>query len=424
MDRKNYKLKIKGGNKLKGVVFVQGSKNAILPMIAAALIPKKGYTVIRNVPPLNDILIAFDIARSVGAEIQYFEKEQTVAINASNLSQVELPVELTGLLRASVLFIPPVLLRMGKVKLPSVGGCPLGERKLDFHYRGFVRLGASINDKDDFEISAKDLKGNNLYLDFPSHTGTENLIMAACLSKGETIIENAASDPEIVDFGNFLIKMGAQIKGIGTRTIYIKGVEELKPVDYVAMPDRLDSGFFIIAAGITKSNITLIRSELNHLRLLREKLYQMGIKLVQEGSLVHVIASEKLEPINIVTCPYPGFATDFQPGIMAISCLANGKSYIRERIFEDRFNQAYELNKMGAKIDVIDSSLAIVNGPVKFMGTSVTSHDIRAGVSLILAAIAAEGETIIDNVYQIDRGHYAVETRLGQLGADIERIPI
>lgn len=422
MNIKNYDFEIEGGPKLNGSIFVQGSKNAILPMIAAALIPKDGFTLIRNVPPLNDILVALEIAKRIGADVRFYEDEQTVAINASGLSSSELPADLSGLLRASILFMPPLLVRRGHVKLPGVGGCPIGNRKLDFHYRGFARLGAFVSDKSGFELRADELKGGELYLDFPSHTGTENLMMAACLSQGDTIIENVASDPEVVDFGNFLNKMGARIEGLGSGTLHIRGVESLHSIDYTVMPDRLETGAFIMAAGITGGKITLVRSELSHLLLLKEKLEQMGVEIVQEGSLVHVAGNTALKPINIITCPYPGFATDFQPALMALSCLADGTSYIRERIFEGRFSQADELNKMGAEIDVVNSELAVVKGPASLKGARVKAHNIRAGIALVLGALVAEGKTTITNVYQIDRGHHAIEKRLNQLGAKIRRI--
>ncbi len=422
MKIKNYDFEIEGGHELSGSVFIQGSKNAILPMIAAALIPKDGYTVIRNVPPLNDIRVALEIARSVGADVRFYEEEQTVAINASELSNSLLPAELTGLLRASILFIPPLLLRMGHMRLPSVGGCPIGNRKLDYHYRGFARLGAWVSDAEGFELRAERLAGTELYLDFPSHTGTENLMMAACLSQGETIIENTACDPEVVDFGNFLNKMGARIEGLGTGRLRIIGVDSLHSVDYTPMPDRLDTGAFIMAAGITGGNITLVRSELSHLLLLKEKLEQMGIEIVQEGSLLHVRGNDSLKPINLITCPYPGLATDFQPGVMVLACLADGTSYVRERIFEGRFSQAEELNRMGANINVVNSELSVVNGTANLKGTGVNAHDIRAGLALLLAGLAAEGRTTLTNVYQIDRGHHMIDQRLNHLGAKIRRI--
>jgi UDP-N-acetylglucosamine 1-carboxyvinyltransferase len=422
LEKKRYDFKVIGGNKLGGSVFIQGSKNAILPMIAASLIPKDGYTVIKNVPPLNDILAALEIARHIGADVCYYEEEQTVVINATNLLNSELPSELTGLLRASILFIPPLLARLGHAKLLNVGGCSIGNRKLDYHYRGLARLGAVVSREEGFELRVGKLNGSDIYLDFPTHTGTENLMMMACVSQGNTVIENVALDPEVIDFGNFLNKMGARIMGLGTGTLHIRGVDGLHSVDYTAMPDRLDTGAFVMTAGITGSKITLIRANLSHLLLLKDKLEQMGIEIVQEGSLVHVKGNNSLKPINIITCPYPGLATDFQPGVMTLACLANGTSYIRERIFEGRFSHAEELNKMGAKINILGSELAVIKGPITFKGTQVQAHDIRAGISLLLGSLVAQGITTISNVYQIDRGHYSIEHRLNRLGAKIRRI--
>ena len=415
-------LHIEGGHKLSGVHFVQGSKNAILPMIAASLIPTEGQTVIRNVPPINDVKVALEILKRLGCKVQYFPSEQTVAIDASGLSSHELPADLTGLIRGSVLFMAPLLLRTGKVRLPQVGGCDIGPRSLDFHHRGFVRLGAEVNDEDGITIQAKELKGTFVYLDMPSHTGTENLMMTACMAEGETLIENASSDPEIVDFANFLSRMGAKIEGVGSRTIRVEGVKALRPVDYTAMSDRMDAGLFMMAAGITGSDITLIGARLDHLRLVEAKLAQMGLDITQDGSLVHIKGPERPLPINIATHPYPGFPTDLQAGIMTLSCMADGTSYIRETVFEGRFKLANELERMGAKIEVGENNrLALVYGPKPLKGTRVVAHNLRAGTSLILAGLAAEGETTIENAYQIDRGHYNIEEMFSQLGAIVKR---
>lgn len=423
MEKNNEVLKIKGGSKLDGSVCIQGSKNAILPMLAASLLPDSGCTVIKNVPPLNDIIVAFEIMRHIGAKVTYFSKEQIVSIDASNLVNTYLPDDLTNLLRASVLFIPPVLYRLGLIHLPSVGGCPLGSRNLDYHYRGFLRLGAEISNDNEFVIRGNKFKAANLYLDFPSHTGTENLIMAACFSEGASIIENAGSDPEITDFANFLIKMGAKIQGLGGRTILVEGIKKFKPIEYTVMNDRLDAGLFILAASITKSNISIIGVEPDHIRLLTEKLIQMGVIIEIDGHVLHVKSNgETLNPVNILTCPYPGFATDFQPGIMALSCIANGTSYIRERIFDKRFSQVNELIKMGANIEIKDDSLAIVKGPTSFRGTETVPDNIRAASSVLLAGLVASDTTKIYNVYQIDRGHFNIESRLNQLNANIVRI--
>jgi len=417
-------IEITGGQPLSGSICVQGSKNAILPMLAAALLPEHGCSVIRNVPPLNDILVAFEIMRHVGAKVDYFPDEKTVSVDATHLNRSDLPEALTCRLRASVLFIPPLLVRMGEVKLPSVGGCPLGARNLNYHYRGFARLGAQISSGDAFVISGENFSGATMYLDFPSHTGTENLMMAASFSKGVSVIENAASDPEIFDFANFLIRMGAKIHGLGTRTLTVEGVPSLNPVDYYAMNDRLDAGLFMMAAGIAGGEVSIIGVAPQDMRILIEKMMQMGVEIRINGHVMDVSSPGKnLRPVNVLTCPYPGFATDFQPAIMALSCIADGQSYIRERIFDKRFSQVAELRKLGASIDLDEEDgLAIINGPTVFRGAETAPDNIRAASCILLAGLACPEKTTISNVYQLNRGHFDIENRFQQLGADVKRI--
>lgn len=417
-------ITINGGRPLAGSVCVQGSKNAILPMLAAALLPDKGCSVIRNVPPLNDILVAFDIMRHVGAKVDYFPNEKVVCVDATQLSRSDLPESLTCRLRASVLFIPPLLARLGEVRLPSVGGCPLGARNLNYHYRGFTRLGAAITNDDAFVISGSNFTGATVYLDFPSHTGTENLMMAGCFSKGTSIIENAAADPEIVDLAHFLIKMGARIHGLGTRTLTVEGVPALNAIEHYAMNDRLDAGLFMMAAGIAGGKIAIIGVAPQDLRILTEKMMQMGVDIRINGHVMEVASPGRgLRPVNVLTCPYPGFATDFQPGIMALSCIAEGQSYIRERIFDKRFSQVAELRKLGAVIELDEEDgLAIVSGPTTFSGAETRPDNIRAASCILLAGLACPGTTTIGNVYQIDRGHCDIESRFQQLGAEIRRV--
>jgi UDP-N-acetylglucosamine 1-carboxyvinyltransferase len=416
-------IEIEGGRPLSGSVCVQGSKNAILPMLAASLLPEHGCSVIRNVPPLNDILVAFEIMRHVGATVDYFANEKVVCVDATHLTRPDLPEALSCRLRASVLFIPPLLKRLGEVRLPSVGGCPLGSRNLNYHYRGFARLGATIISDDAFVISGDDFEGTTLYLDFPSHTGTENLMMAACFSSGVSVIENAGADPEIYDFANFLIRMGAKIHGLGSRTLTIEGVSTLDPIDYYAMNDRLDAGLFMMAAGIAGGKISIIGVAPGDLRILIEKMMQMGVEIRINGHVLDVSsAGRDLKPVNVLTCPYPGFATDFQPAIMALACIADGQSYIRERIFDRRFSQVAELRKLGASIDLDEEDgLAVVNGPTPFRGADTRPDNIRAASSILLAGLACPEKTIIRNIYQIGRGHYDIEGRFQQLGANVVR---
>ncbi len=414
-------IEIEGGRSLRGSVCVQGSKNAILPMLAASLLPEKGCSVIRNVPPLNDILVAFDIMRHVGARVDYFANEKVVCVDATHLNRSDLPESLTCRLRASVLFIPPLLKRLGEVRLPPVGGCPLGSRNLNYHYRGFARLGASITSDDAFVVSGEDFTGATMYLDFPSHTGSENLMMAACFSRGVSIIENAGADPEIVDFAHFLIKMGARIHGMGTRTLTVEGVPALHPIDFYAMNDRLDAGLFMMAAGIAGGKISIIGVNPADMRILIEKIVQMGVEVCINGHVLEVSSTGRnLKPVNVLTCPYPGFATDFQPAIMALACLADGQSYIRERIFDKRFSHVAELRKLGATIELDETDgLAIVNGPTRFRGADTNPDNIRAAASILLAGLACPEKTVIRNVYQIGRGHFDIHSRFQQLGAKV-----
>ncbi|MDL2328438.1 UDP-N-acetylglucosamine 1-carboxyvinyltransferase [Desulfosarcina sp. OttesenSCG-928-A07] len=416
-------IEIEGGRPLSGSVCVQGSKNAILPMLAASLLPEKGCSVIRNVPPLNDILVAFDIMRHLGARVDYFPAEKVVCVDATHLSRSDLPASLTSRLRASILFVPPLLKRLGEVRLPSVGGCPLGSRNLNYHYRGFARLGADIISEGEFLIRGEDFNGATLYLDFPSHTGTENLMMAACFSKGISIIENAGADPEIIDFARFMIKMGGKIQGLGTRTLVVEGVNELNPIDYYAMNDRLDAGLFMVAAGIAGGKVSIIGVEPGDIRLLTEKMLQMGVSIQANGHVMDVSSSGRdLRPVNVLTCPYPGFATDFQPAMMALSCIADGQSYIRERIFDERFSQVAELRKLGADIELVeDDGLAIVKGPTIFRGGDTRPDNIRAASCILLAGLACPEPITIDNIYQIGRGHFDIENRFQQLGAKVVR---
>ncbi|MFH1175477.1 MAG: UDP-N-acetylglucosamine 1-carboxyvinyltransferase [bacterium] len=414
------RYKITGGKPLKGTLFVQGSKNAALPMIAAALLPKKGQTVLKNVPPLNDIKVLIQIAESIGAKLTYFEDKRILVIDAEGINNSVLDSELSNKLRASILFLPVILHRLGKVEINGAGGCSLG-RKLDFHYNGFKRLGAKVDIKSDdkLKITAKKLVGNVVYSDIPSWTGTENLIMAASLAKGKTTIENAASEPEIVDFANMLIQMGAKIYGAGTQTITVEGVAELNPVEYRVLPDRLDAGTFMIGAAMTQGDITLIGADLDCMKILKIKLEQMGATVENNGKTIRVKGlKQRPRPINIVTWPYPGFATDLLPAMMAFSALADGTSYLRENVYESRFSQADGLNSFGAKITA-QGNVATVEGVDKLRGASVSAPDLRAGMAYVLAGLAAEGETIIDNIYQIERGHSNTVERLKNLGADI-----
>jgi UDP-N-acetylglucosamine 1-carboxyvinyltransferase len=417
------RYRVKGGNSLQGTVFVQGAKNSALKMIAASLLAEKGRTVLRNVPVIEDVRRAVELAQAVGATVKFHEVERTLVVDASELSSPVLPAEITRQFRGSVLFVPALLHRLGEAVLGEVGGCNLGSRNLDFHYRGFARLGATVDEGEtEIRVKADGLRGAHLYLDTPSHTGTENLIMAASLASGTTVIDNTAQEPEVQDVIAFLTKMGAKISGGGTGFITVEGVKELTAVEHTVMPDRLDACIFAMAAAITGGELSLVGASLDHLGVVRWKLEQMGVEFATQGAIVQVRRDNPLRPINVITSPFPGFATDLQAPIMALSCLADGTSYIRETIFDGRYMMAEELNKMGAKIDVSD--VAVVHGPTPLRGAEVTAHDLRTGIALVLAGLAAEGETVVSPGYLIDRGHASVAPRLTALGADVVEEPV
>jgi UDP-N-acetylglucosamine 1-carboxyvinyltransferase len=412
---------VRGGQPLQGTVFVQGAKNAALKMIAASLLAEKGRTVLRNVPVIEDIRRAVELAQAVGAQVKFHEAERTLVVDASELTSSVLPADIASRFRGSIVFVPPLLHRLGEATLEGIGGCNLGSRNLDFHYRGFVRLGATVDERETtIHIKASHLRGAHLYLDTPSHTGTENLIMAACLAPGTTVIDNTAMEPEVLDTIALLTKMGARISGGGTGFITVDGVDELTAVEYTVMPDRIDAAVFAMAAAITGGELSLVGASLDHFGVVRWKLEQMGVEFATHGAILQVRRERPLRPINVITSPFPGYATDLQSPIMALSCLAEGTSYIRETIFDGRYTLAGELNKMGAKVEVAGSA-AVVHGPSMLRGADVTAHDLRTGIALILAGLAAEGETCVSPGYPIDRGHASVAGRLSTLGADIRQ---
>src|SRR5713101_7344722 len=370
------RYRVVGGSPLQGTVFVQGAKNAALKMIAASLLAEKGRTVLRNVPVIEDVRRAVELAQAVGAMVKFHEVERTLVVDASELTSPILPADITRQFRASVLFVPALLHRLGEAVLEGVGGCNLGSRNLDFHYRGFARLGATVDEgESQIRVKADGLRGAHLYLDTPSHTGTENLIMAASLAPGVTVIDNTAQEPEVQDVIAFMTKMGAKISGGGTGFI---------TVEHTVMPDRIDAAVFAMAAAITGGELSLVGASLDHLGVVRWKLEQMGVEFATHGAVLQVRLEHKLRPINVITSPYPGFATDLQSPIMALSCLADGTSYIRETIYDGRYTLVGELSKLGAKVEV-DSNAVIVHGPSTLKGTEVVAHDLRTGIALILA---------------------------------------
>jgi UDP-N-acetylglucosamine 1-carboxyvinyltransferase len=418
--RPETRYRVRGGHPLQGTVFVQGAKNAALKMIAASLLADRGRTVLRNVPVIEDVRRAVELAQAVGAVVKFHEAERTLVVDASRLTSSVLPADIARRFRASVLFVPALLHRLGEATIEGIGGCTLGSRNLDFHYRGFARLGATVDEGDTtIHVKAGRLRGAHLYLDTPSHTGTENLIMAAALAPGTTVIDNTAMEPEVLDVIAFLTKMGADISGGGTGFVTVNGVEELTAVEHTVMADRIDAAVFAMAAAITGGELSLVGADLDHFGVVRWKLEQMGVEFATHGAILQVRRERQLRPINVITSPFPGFATDLQSPIMALSTLADGTSYIRETIFDGRYTLAGELNKLGAKVEVAGNA-ALVHGPSVLKGTEVIAHDLRSGIALILAGLAAEGETTVAPGYMIDRGHASVAARLTTLGADID----
>lgn len=423
-------LKIRGGTPLYGEITAQRSKNAVLPMLAAALTVAKGQTIIHNVPDIEDVRITFDLMRATGAIINYDPQTRLTIIDASNVNNGHLPPNLTQKMRGSVLFLGALLTRLGYVELPGSGGCDIGTRKIDFHHRGFARLGADVRYLEDgttvIQLNQPRLRGAMLYLDMPSHTGTENLMMGAALADGETIIENASVEPEVLDFGRFLIQMGAKIDGLGTPTLLIRGVKSLNGIEYQPIPDRLVIGALMMSAAITGGDIAIHGTDPTHLRLVIAKLEQMGVEILtyDNHSTLRVRRNPqmRLSPINITTHPHPGFPTDLQPCISALSTIADGTSYIRERIFENRYDFADGLIQMGADILISQNNVCIIKGVPQLKSALVKAPSIRAGAAILLAALGAKGDSIIQNAYQIDRGHERIEDQLNLLNGHVERL--
>ena len=423
-------FRVLGGKPLYGEISVQRAKNSILAMIAASIVVDEGETVLHCVPDIEDVQRAFELLRAVGARVRHNPVSKTVYIDASTITSGVLPHDIASRFRGSVLFLAPLQIRTGFVELPGAGGCDIGARKIDFHHRGFARLGANVQYFEDgrtiIDLERRRFRGALLYLDLPSHTGTENLMLAAAMAEGQTILENASVEPEVLDFGNFLNAMGADIRGLGTNTLFINGVKKLHAIEYTPMPDRLVTGTIMTAAAIAGGDVTIHDTEPSLLRIVSAKLEQMGVEISVDGKSIRVRRSRRraLHPINIQTHFYPGFPTDLQPCMAALSSLAGGTSYIRERIFENRYDYVDALLQMGADILISQSDVCIIHGVPELKPARISADNIRSGATVLLAALATEGESYIDNVYQIDRGYEAIEDQLTQIGADVTRVQV
>jgi len=404
---------------LRGEVKVHSAKNAILPVIAASLLTPE-TCVLEEVPYLDDVDIMEEVVRSIGAEVERFDG--CLSIKAEKISSFEATYELIRKMRASFLIMGPMLARIGKVKISLPGGCAIGTRPIDLHLKGFSLMGASITLGHGYiEAYAEKLKGETIYLDFPSVGATENLMMAGCLAEGITVIENAAEEPEIVDLASYLSKMGAVIKGAGTDTVRIEGVRELKGTTHTAIADRIEAGTFMVAAAATGGDVIVEGVVPEHLKPVTAKLKEMGAEVQEFEKAIRVRAADRLNSVDIKTMPYPGFPTDMQSQMMTAMCLAKGTSIATETVFENRFMHINELKLMGAQIKV-DGRSAIIEGSDRLSGARVKATDLRAGAALAIAGLCAEGRTEISDVYHIDRGYIKIEEKLKKLGADIKRI--
>jgi UDP-N-acetylglucosamine 1-carboxyvinyltransferase len=412
------KMIIQGGRRLSGEVQISGAKNAALPILCSALLTE-GWNTYHNVPDLVDIRTIRKLLGSFGVAI---EGEGAIRVNAADLKNCEASYDLVKTMRASILVLGPLVARMGVARVSLPGGCAIGARPVNLHIRALQDMGANVELKDGYvEARAKRLRGADIFFDISTVTGTENIMMAACLAEGTTVLGNAAKEPEVVNLADILNLMGARISGAGTDVITIIGVDRLYPVEASIIPDRIEAGTFMIAAGITGGDITLKGCDPLHLEALINKLRDAGMDIRSVVGGIRASGSATIRSVDVKTLPYPGFATDLQAQMMALMAVGNGLSVITETVFENRFMHVSELLRMGADI-VVQGPSAIVKGVEKLRGAPVMATDLRASASLILAALAADGRTELSRVYHIDRGYQRIEKKLSALGADIRRV--
>ena len=416
-------FRIKGKTPLNGVIKVSGAKNAALPIIIATLVAKGEY-ILRNVPNLRDIRVTMRLLEDLGMETEKLD-ENTYKIINNGFKRTEASYEIVKQMRASFLVMGPMIANLDEAVVSLPGGCAIGSRPVDLHLKGFELLGADITRVHGYvHAKADKLRGAEIPLGFPSVGATQNIMMAAVKTPGKTVISNAAREPEIVDLGNFLNKMGAKITGLGTPNIEIEGVEELHAVEYSIMPDRIEAGTYVIASLVTEGDLKIQNARLEDLGVFKSELEAMGVKFKQDGELLSVIGKARdLKPSKIKTLPHPGFPTDMQPQMMLLQVLVNGGSSMEETVFENRFMHVPEFNRMGADI-TIRHGIAFISGGLPLTGAEVMSSDLRAGAALVLAGLAADGVTVVNRVYHIDRGYDKLELKLNTVGAQIERIKL
>ncbi len=414
------KIIVRRSGPLKGTVKISGAKNSVLPIMAASLLAQE-KVVLEDIPPLRDVEVMGEVLTSLGADVKK-SSNGIVEINSSFIDNSEAPYDLIKKMRASFLVIGPLLARMGRARVSLPGGCAIGARPIDLHLKGLSALGAKINLGHGYvEAQADKLTGDKIYLDFPSVGATENIMMAATMAEGQTIIQNAAEEPEIVDLANFLNSLGANIKGAGTDTIKIQGVTGLGGTRHTVIPDRIEAGTYMVAAAITGGDITIKNALSDHLKPMIAKLKECGVEIFESGDQLRVNASNGINAVDLKTLPYPGFPTDMQSQFMALLSVAKGTSVVIESVFENRFMHVSELNRMGANIK-IEGHSAVVQGVNMLEGAQVKATDLRAGAALILAGLVADGVTEINDIHHIDRGYVEIEEKLRHLGANIERV--
>lgn len=417
------KIVVKGGHKLTGKVRVEGAKNAVLPVLAGALLASKGKNIIRDVANLADVYTINEVLKSLGAKVEYYPERNEVIIDSSETLLNEAQFEYVRKMRASILVMGPILARNGFARVALPGGCAIGSRPIELHLKGFEAMGAEISFGHGF-VEAKTqgrLKGAKIYLDFPSVGATENIMTAAALADGVTIIENAAKEPEIVDLANFINEMGGRVTGAGTDTMRIEGVLELEGTLHHIIPDRIEAGTFMVAAAITKGDITITNAIPEHMTALIAKMEEMGVQINEEEDGLRIRATETLKSVDIKTMPHPGFPTDMQSQMMALMLTATGNGMLTETVFENRFMHVEEFRRMNGNVKIEGRSV-IMEGPSDLQGAEVAATDLRAAAALILAGLASEGVTRVTELYHLDRGYVNFHLKLASLGADIERV--
>ncbi|HSO57864.1 MAG TPA: UDP-N-acetylglucosamine 1-carboxyvinyltransferase [Paenisporosarcina sp.] len=417
------KIVVKGGHKLTGNVRVEGAKNAVLPVLAGALLATKGKNIIRDVANLADVYTINEVLKSLGATVEYFPERNEVVIDSSATLLSEAQFEYVRKMRASILVMGPILARNGFARVALPGGCAIGSRPIELHLKGFEAMGAEISFGHGY-VEAKTegrLKGAKIYLDFPSVGATENIMTAAALAEGTTFIENAAKEPEIVDLANFINEMGGKVTGAGTDTIKIEGVLELEGTLHHIIPDRIEAGTFMVAAAITQGDITITNAIPEHMKALIAKMEEMGVQINEEVDGLRIRATKTLKSVDIKTMPHPGFPTDMQSQMMALMLTATGNGMLTETVFENRFMHVEEFRRMNGNVKIEGRSV-IMEGPSNLQGAEVAATDLRAAAALILAGLASEGVTRVTELYHLDRGYVNFHLKLASLGADIERV--